>query len=374
LKNTVVILDQASGYLQIDMLEALSLRYDKCVIIAGTIIERETKLPDNVVWHKVIKYKKTSFPKRIITWLLCSFQMYWIIITKYRKARVIAITNPPLTPFICLLARVHFDVLIYDLYPDTFVNYKIISWKNPVTKFWVYLTKSALSKANRVLTITQGLAKEIEKYTDKKIEIVPIWTNNQFFSKIEKNQNLFLNNHPDLKDKFIVSYSGNLGKTHPIEKILDLADRFRQHNLIEFVIIGGGYKFELIQNEIILRKLPNVKLLPWQDIELLPHVLQAADVNVVTLDTDAANLSIPSKTFNLFSSGRPIMAICSSNSSLSILLNETKSGRAFNDAQIDEMSLFITDLKDSKELQNEFASNALLASELFTKKNAKLFI
>ena len=112
-----------------------------------------------------------------------------IIITKYRKARVIAITNPPLTPFVCLLARVHFDVLIYDLYPDTFVNYKIISWKNPVTKFWVYLTKSALSKANRVFTITQGLAKEIEKYTDKEIEIVPIWTNNQFFSKIEKNQN-----------------------------------------------------------------------------------------------------------------------------------------------------------------------------------------
>ena len=374
MKNTIVILDQASGYLQIDMLEALSLRYDKCVIIAGTIIERETKLPDNVVWHKVIKYKKSSFPKRIITWLLCSFQMYWIIKTKYRKARVIAITNPPLTPFVSLLARVHFDVLIYDLYPDTFVNYKIISWKNPVTKFWVYLTKSALSKANRVFTITQGLAREIEKYTDKKIEIVPIWTNNQFFSKIEKNQNQFLNIHTDLKDKFIISYSGNLGKTHPIEKILDLADRFRQHNLIEFVIIGGGYKFELIKNEIVLRKLPNVKLLPWQDIQLLPHVLQAADVNVVTLDSDAANLSIPSKTFNLFSSGRPILAICSSNSSLSILLNETNSGRAFNDTQIDEMASYISDLKDSKTLHNKYASNAIMASELFTKKNAKLFL
>ena len=249
-----------------------------------------------------------------------------------------------------------------------------MSWKNPVTKFWVYLTKSALSKANRVFTITQGLAKEIEKYTDKKIEIVPIWTNNQFFSKIEKDQNLFLNNHSDLKDKFIISYSGNLGKTHPIEKILDLADRFRQNNLVEFVIIGGGYKFELIKNEIVLRMLSNVKLLPWQDIELLPHVLQAADVNVVTLDTDAANLSIPSKTFNLFSSGRPIMAICSSNSSLSILLNETNSGRSFNESQLDGMYSFILDLMNSKELQNEYASNALLASDLFTKKNAKLFL
>lgn len=374
MKNTVVILDQASGYLQIDMLEALSLEYNKCVIIAGTIVERETKLPDNVIWHKVIKYKKTSFPKRIITWLLCSFQMYWHIITKYRKARVIAITNPPLSPFVCLLAGVHFDVLIYDLYPDTFVNYKILSRKNPVTKFWVYLTKSSFKRANRIFTITQGLAKEIEKYTDKKIEIVPIWTNNQFFSKIKKDENLFLNSHSDLKDKFIISYSGNLGKTHPIEKIIDLGDRFRQNNLFEFVIIGGGYKFELIKNEIALRKLSNVKLLPWQDIEMLPHVLQAADVNVVTLDTDAANLSIPSKTFNLFSSGRPIMAICSSNSSLSILLNETNSGRSFNETQLDDMCSFLLELKNSNKLQNEYASNALLASELFTKKNAKLFL
>jgi hypothetical protein len=34
--DTVVILDQASGYLQIDMLNALSKKYKKCVIIAGT--------------------------------------------------------------------------------------------------------------------------------------------------------------------------------------------------------------------------------------------------------------------------------------------------------------------------------------------------
>ena len=31
--KTVVILDQASGYLQIDMLDALSTKYDKCAII-----------------------------------------------------------------------------------------------------------------------------------------------------------------------------------------------------------------------------------------------------------------------------------------------------------------------------------------------------
>ena len=374
MKNTLVILDQASGYLQIDMLEALASKYERCVIIAGTIVERETKLPENVVWHKVIEYKKTSFPKRIFTWLLCSFQMYWHLLTKYRKARVIAVTNPPLTPFVCLLSRVSFDVLVYDLYPDTFINYKILSWNNPIAKVWVHFTKSALKKANRIFTITQGLANEIEKYTDKQIEIIPIWTNNQFFSKIEKKSNLFLNSNTELNNKFIVSYSGNLGKTHPIESILDLAERFRMDHLYHFVIIGGGHKFETIQNEIRNRKLTNVKLLPWQDVEMLPHVLQAADINVVTLDKEAANLSIPSKTFNLFSSGRPIMAICSSNSSLSILLHETNAGRAFDESQITEMHTFLKEVKGSKDLQMEYSSNALLASNLFTKKNAKLFL
>ena len=45
--KTVVILDQASGYLQIDMLDALSKKYEKCVIIAGSIVERETKLSED---------------------------------------------------------------------------------------------------------------------------------------------------------------------------------------------------------------------------------------------------------------------------------------------------------------------------------------
>ena len=44
--KTVVILDQTSGYLQIDMLDALSKNMIS-VIIAGTIVERETKLSEN---------------------------------------------------------------------------------------------------------------------------------------------------------------------------------------------------------------------------------------------------------------------------------------------------------------------------------------
>ena len=124
--KTVVILDQASGYLQIDMLDALSTKYDKCVIIAGTIVERETKLSEKYKWHKITKYNKSTAFKRIYTWLAATIQMFFIVLWKYRNARIIAITNPPSAPLVPYLLRANYDILVYDLYPDALVNFNYI--------------------------------------------------------------------------------------------------------------------------------------------------------------------------------------------------------------------------------------------------------
>ena len=35
-------------------------KYEKCVIIAGSIVERETKLSEDYKWHKIIKYDSLS--------------------------------------------------------------------------------------------------------------------------------------------------------------------------------------------------------------------------------------------------------------------------------------------------------------------------
>lgn len=373
--KTVVILDQASGYLQIDMLDALSTKYDKCVIIAGTIVERETKLSEKYKWHKITKYNKSTAFKRIYTWLAATIQMFFIVLWKYRNARIIAITNPPSAPLVPYLLRANYDILVYDLYPDALVNFNYITKDGWANKVFTYFTKKMFRKANTLYTLTPELAKETYKYVEgKEIKIVPIWTNNEFFPQIDRNKNLIFKKLGISKDTFVICYSGNLGKTHPIEKLVDLANAFKGERLFYFLIIGGGHKYELIHKLIEEQKLTNIALLPWQPIELLPHNMQVGNLNVVTLDEGAADLSIPSKTFNMLSVGKPILAICSKKSALSNLLERSNCGKAFEANEVNEIKKFIYQLQNDSDRYSVYSENAKIASENFTKENAKHFL
>ena len=348
--KTVVILDQASGYLQIDMLDALSTKYDKCAIIAGTIVERETKLSEKYKWHKITKYNKSTAFKRIYTWLAATIQMFFIVLWKYRNARIIAITNPPSAPLVPYLLRANYDILVYDLYPDALVNFNYITKDGWANKVFTHFTKKMFKKANTLYTLTPELAKETSKYAEgKEIKIVPIWTNNEFFPQIDRNENLIFKKLGIAKDTFVICYSGNLGKTHPIEKLVDLAHAFKNEPNFYFLVIGGGHKYELIHKLIEEQKLTNIQLLPWQPIELLPHNMQVGNLNVVTLDEGAADLSIPSKTFNLLSVGKPILAICSKRSALANLLERSNCGRAFEANEVNEIKNFIYQLQNEPE-------------------------
>jgi glycosyltransferase involved in cell wall biosynthesis len=374
-KNTVVILDQASGYLQIDMLDALSTKYDRCVIIAGSIVERETKLSSNYKWHKIIKYNKSSAFKRIYTWLVATLQMFFIVLWKYRNARIIAITNPPSAPLIPYLLGANYDILVYDLYPDALVNFNYITKDGFVNKVFTHFTKKMFKKANTLYTLTPELAKETSKYTKgKEIKIVPIWTNNDFFPNIERHENQIFEKLGITKESFVICYSGNLGKTHPIEKLVDLAIAFKNEPVFYFLVIGGGHKYELINKLIEEQKLTNITLLPWQPIELLPHNMQVGNLNVVTLDEGAADLSIPSKTFNMLSVGKPILAICSKKSALSNLLERSNCGKAFEANEVNEIKNFVYQLQNESDTYQAYSENAKKASNNFTKENAMQFL
>ena len=373
--KTVVILDQASGYLQIDMLDALSTKYDKCAIIAGTIVERETKLSEKYKWHKITKYNKSTAFKRIYTWLAATIQMFFIVLWKYRNARIIAITNPPSAPFVPYLLRANYDILVYDLYPDALVNFNYITKDGWANKVFTHFTKKMFKKANTLYTLTPELAKETSKYAEgKEIKIVPIWTNNEFFPQIDRNENLIFKKLGIAKDTFVICYSGNLGKTHPIEKLVDLAHAFKNEPNFYFLVIGGGHKYELIHKLIEEQKLTNIQLLPWQHIELLPHNMQVGNLNVVTLDEGAADLSIPSKTFNLLSVGKPILAICSKRSALANLLERSNCGRAFEANEVNEIKSFIYQLQNEPDTYKAYSENAKKASNNFTKENAMQFL
>ena len=65
-----------------------------------------------------------------------------------------------------------------------------------------------------------------------------------------------------MRDRFVVGYSGNLGRAHELGILLDAADRLRHRLEIVFLIIGEGNQKENLQTEVTRRGLANVLFKP----------------------------------------------------------------------------------------------------------------
>ena len=103
-----------------------------------------------------------------------------------------------------------------------------------------------------------------------------------------------------LGDKFVVGYSGNLGRAHEYQTMLAAMQLTGPD--IAWVFVGGGAQFGKLRREVEARGLTNVHFKPYQPADRLAESLAAADVHIVSLLPELEGLIVPSK-------GRPTIFI-----------------------------------------------------------------
>ncbi len=100
--------------------------------------------------------------------------------------------------------------------------------------------------------------------------------------------------------KFIVGYSGNLGRAHDCETLLAAARLLLAEREVAFSVGGGGYHFPRLR----AAGLPNVLLRGYVPEERLGESLAACDVQLVTLLPAFEGLVVPSKFYSIAAAGR----------------------------------------------------------------------
>ncbi len=370
-KKAIVFINQHAGYLMVDIINA-HLKYEHRYFITGKVAERNVKLDNNVKINKIILYNRSSTIKRLFTWAIGFIQICWLVKTRYRKADLFIVTNPPFAGLLPLLCTNRFSLLIYDVYPDALEDYKFFGKHSMLTALWRKANKKVFKKAANIFTISEGMKKKLNAYAAADtIKVIPLWSHNDFVKPVNRAGNLFLKQH-SLHDKFLVMYSGNMGRTHHLEVIIEMARKIKDE-AIDFIIIGDGEKRQLLQSLIEKSKLTNCKILPWQNIDMLPHTLSAADVGIVSIGKEASMLSVPSKTYDLLSAGTPLLCIADASSELAALVNKYHAGEIFDPHQTDQMTDFIYRVKSDRNYRSLLHHNALNASKDFEPVNAFKF-
>lgn len=361
----IAIINQDSGYLMIDLANAFVERGFDVLLITGRLATRSTPLNEKVQLYRIKEYNRETTLSRLWSWLRAFIQIWWIIASKHRNAHLWIVSNPPLNSFLPFSLPNNYSFWIFDIYPDILWNEGFIKKNNPLSKLWILANKVVFRKAKHVFTLTQEMKDVLSFYTSaNKINILPIWTDNVVLKPIPKSENPFIEKH-GLKDKFIVLYSGNLGLSHHLEVIPQIASLIHNPDIL-FLIIGHGKAWNVLESMIKDKNLVNCLMLPRVPSEELPFSLASADLALVSTGSGAANLSIPSKTFNYMSVGAPLLSLSPKNSALSNLVTNHKIGKNFNHDDLTGIAGFIEKMYLKEADYLEYSTNSLQLSYSFS--------
>jgi glycosyltransferase involved in cell wall biosynthesis len=129
-----------------------------------------------------------------------------------------------------------------------------------------------------------------------------------------------------LQQRFVVAYSGNLGRAHDFHTLLGAAMTMREDPQLGFLVSGGGSNYHELRSAVATHKLANVVFLPYQPRAALADSMAAADVHLVTLLPALEGLIVPSKVYGIMAAARPVVFIGDPDGEVSQLLKREQCG------------------------------------------------
>ncbi len=290
-----------------------------------------------------------------------------LLILAKRNDYVVAKTDPPMISIVArIVCAIKFAKLVnwnQDLFPEigAELGVKVLEYTKP---FFLYFRNNALKNAymNVVLGHTMKdklLSLDVEQ---SKISIIPNWSDGKEIYPVTKDANSLIKEW-GLEGKFIVGYSGNMGRAHDFVTILDIAERLHFDENIIFVFIGGGAKKQWIESEVKKRKLNNFLFKPYQPRENLAQSLSVPDVHLISLFPNLEGLIVPSKYYGVAAAGKPCLFIGDCNGEISRILNEYSCGSSVEISNVRGGVDYLIQMKDCKEDYDKQCINARVMFE-----------
>jgi glycosyltransferase involved in cell wall biosynthesis len=154
---------------------------------------------------------------------------------------------------------------------------------------------------------------------EEKIVVVYNWVDEEAVKHVAREDNKLFDAYGLDRNKFYITYSGNIGLTQNMDMLLEVAKELEVNPDIHFVLIGEGAYKKRVEEIIAEKNISNVTLLPFQPYEDISHVFSLGDVGLVISKPGVGENSVPSKTWSILSASRPVLANFDENELKSIV-------------------------------------------------------
>lgn len=247
---------------------------------------------------------------------------------------VIAKTDPPLLSAAAMKpARRSGAKLInwlQDIYPETAAILEVPFVRGPVGAGLARLRNQSLRAADATVVLGELMAQRVVRLgaAPDRVHVIANWCDDDDIRPRAANENP-LRREWNLAGKFVLGYSGNLGRAHEFATVLDAAERLRNEERYAFLMIGGGMRFAELAAAVEQRRLGGSFLFkPYQDQLQLPYSLSLPDAHWLSLNPKLEGLLMPSKFYGVAAAGKPMIFIGATDGELAGLLRRHQCGIA----------------------------------------------
>lgn len=197
-----------------------------------------------------------------------------------------------------------------DIFPDSLVGAGLARKDGLLWKIGCWVSDITYRYSDKIIVISEDFKQTLLKkgVPEEKIVVVYNWVDETKVVPVKKADNPFYEEFGLDRNKFRIVYAGNLGNAQNIDVIIRTAVRLQDHPEIEFLIFGSGGLEEDIRMQIAEQQLTNVRMLPLQPADKVSFVYSLGDMCVVSCKAGFGGSAMPSKTWSILSTARPVLA------------------------------------------------------------------
>ncbi len=265
-----------------------------------------------VVIHRIwtTRFGRSSLLGRGVDYFSFYVCALWKMFRVLNKGDTLVIkTDPPLlgvpASLLCRLQKVDQINWLQDLFPEVAEGLGVGFGRGFVGRVLRRLRNWSLNSSKVNVVNGERMAVLLNEIGIPEHKVVKIsnWADGSLIKPVlhEKNS---LRKKWGLEGQFVIGYSGNMGRAHVFDMILEAAQELLEEDRITFLFVGGGAQFDSLREKVVARSLPNVVFKPYQPKVLLSETLGVPDVHLVCLNPDMEGLIVPSKFYGITAASR----------------------------------------------------------------------
>jgi glycosyltransferase involved in cell wall biosynthesis len=289
---------------------------------------------------------------------------------------VVAKTDPPLISVIAAaIAKhraAHLVNWLQDLYPEVAMALKV-PLIGRAGRALMPPRNWSLRAAKMNVVLGTAMAARLAAFgvPRDRITVIPNWIDDDAITPVPREHN-GLRREWKLEDKFVVGYSGNLGRAHEFDTLLGAAERLRADPRFAFVVIGGGRQFDRLAGAIAERGLSgSFRVLPYRDRQQLRYSLGVPDVHWISMHPPLEGLLFPSKFYGIAAAGRPMIALTGGRGEIAGLVRRHDCGFVVEPGDVDGFAKAVLMLAGDAALCARMGARArTMLDENFSRRHA----